>query len=240
MTADSRPAMPLPVLYRAVAPLNREIHRGLRLRPTAEPLAFARGTHLMPALVDEFPKAACDLPIVFLPEGEMISPVFMLGLKPGTNRFVSPKGLWTTPYIPAYVRRYPFLLADVEGRDPVLCFDEQFEGIGTAEGEPLFDDAGAPTPTLKGAMTFAGGFREAGQRTLMFVQRLRELDLFKPVTMDVTASGAPAATISGLLLVDEEKLRKLPDATVLEFHRNGVLGAIHAHLMSLGKVPSLA
>ncbi len=229
----------LPVLYRSVTPLNREQHADMRLAAMPEPLSFARGTHLLPAMVDEFGAAARELPIVFLPEPDGVSPVFMLSLRAGTNGFVTSEGLWTASYLPAYIRRYPFVLGDVEGRDPILCFDDQFEGFNEKHGEILFDPDGSPSAALQAAMQFAGGFREAGQRTVLFVRKLRELDLFKSVTMDVNSPKAGKTTIEGLLVVDEAKLKSLADSVILDLQKTGYLPAIHAHLLSLGGISAL-
>ena len=229
----------LPVLFRSVTPVNRDQHRKLRLASLPEPLGFVRGTHLLPALVDEFASAARELPIAFLPEGDVISPVFLLGLRPGSNSFVTTEGLWAASYLPAYVRRYPFILADVDQGDPILCIDDRFEALGTEKGEALFDGKGEPTPFLQPALEFAGGFREAGARNAAFIARLRELELLKAVTLDVRSAKAGEASIQGLMVVDEEKLRGLSDAVVLDLYRTGLLPAIHAHLMSLGGVSAL-
>lgn len=228
-----------PVLYKSVTALNRETHKAVRLKPLPEPLSFGRGTHLLPAVVDEFATAARELPIVFLPEGDLISPVFLLGLRSGHNGFISAEGLWTASYMPAYMRRYPFVLGEVEGRDPVLCFDDSFPGINQTDGEALFKADGSATPFLESAMQFAANFREAGLRTTAFVQKLKGLSLFKSVTMDVKNNKAGQATIHGLLVVDEEKLRALPDATVVDLHKLGILPAIYAHLLSLGGIAAL-
>lgn len=228
-----------PVLYKSVVALHRETHRAKRIKPLPEPLSFGRGTHLLPAVVDEFATAARELPIVFVPEGDNVSPVFLLGLRSGYNGFISPEGLWSASYMPAYLRRYPFILGEVEGRDPVLCLDDSFEGLNDEGGEALFQDDGTATPFLESAMKFAADFRQSGQRTVAFVQKLKSLDLFKNVTMDVKNNKAGQATIHGLMVVDEEKVRNLPDETIVELHRSGVLPAIYAHLLSLGGIANL-
>jgi SapC len=240
MTATSAPAATQnPVLYTSVTALNRETHKDMRLKPLPKPLSFGLGTHLLPAVVDEFASAARELPIVFLPEGDLISPVFLLGLRSGHNGFITPEGLWTASYMPAYMRRYPFILGEVDGRDPVLCLDESFAGINQKEGEALFKADGAATPFLESAMQFAANFREAGMRTGEFVAKLKSLDLFKSVTMDVKNNKAGQATIHGLLVVDEEKLRALPADVVVDLHKLGVLPAVYAHLLSLGGIANL-
>ncbi len=230
----------LPILYGRVTPISRDVHKSLRLSALAQPLSFARGTHLLPAVVDEFAAAARELPIVFLPEGDTISAVFLLALRAGKNGFVTADGMWSANYLPAYIRRYPFIMGDVEGQDPILCFDDRFEGLGPDRGDALFNADGTSSAVLEAAITFAAEFREAGLRTNSFVARLKQLGLFKSVTMDITSSKAGQATIHGLLVVDEDKLRQLPEATIAELHKTGAMPAIYAHLLSLGGIASLA
>jgi hypothetical protein len=238
-TAEA-PAQPLPILYRSVVPLNRERHRNLRLKPLARPLSFTAGSHLLPAMVDEFAAAAREIPIVFLPENDAVVPLFLFSVRTGHNSFVTAEGMWTLSYIPAYIRRYPFILADVAGRDPILCFDESFEGFNTEAGEALFEADGGPTKVLQDMMQFAGGIKEATQRTIQFARRLKELGLFRTVSVDVKSKTAGQASINGLLVIDETKLKALPEPVVAELHRLGYLPAIYAHLFSLGAMTTLS
>lgn len=239
MQPDPASAAPsLPVLYRSVKPVSAERHAALRLRALAEPLSFARGTHLLPAVFEEFAAAAREIPIVFLPEGNAMSAVFLLSMRSGHNSFVTDEGLWTASYLPGYIRRYPFIAADVEGAEPILCLDEGFAGLGESEGEALFAD-GAPSALLRQAMAFAAGYREASQRSAAAIRRLGELGLFKPINIDVTSAAKGNATILGLCVVDEEKLRALPDDVTIELQRSGILPAVYAHLLSLGGIAKL-
>lgn len=241
MNATAAPAAALfPVLYKSVTMVNRETHRGLRLKTMPKPLSFAQGTHLLPAVADEFAAAARELPIVFLPDGDAISPVFLLGLKEGRNSFVTKEGYWSGMYMPAYLRRYPFLMADVEGSEPVLCMDEKFPGLNSGEGQAFFAGDGELSPFLQEAMAFSAKFHAAGRQTQALIARLKALDLFKPVSIDVKNDRIGQASVTGMLVVDEEKLRALPDAVVIELFRTGALPAIYAHLMSLGAVSTLS
>lgn len=77
-----------------------------------------------PAVIDEFVVASRHLPIVFVPTASKPTPVFLLGAQPGENRHVDPAGAWTGGYVPAYVRRYPFIIGDNAGAEPLVCIDE--------------------------------------------------------------------------------------------------------------------
>jgi hypothetical protein len=45
--------------------------------------------------------------------------------------------------------------------------------------------------------------------------------------------------VDGFLTVDDQKMTELPDAVVCELHRNGILGLVHLHWVSLGNMRRL-
>ena len=105
--------------------LDRERHRRRRVQP-AGGFAFARRAHSLVLAAAEFNEACKEYAIVFTrsPAGKVV-PVAMLGLRAGDNLFVGEDGRWDARYVPAFVRRYPFVLAnDAEAqrttRYPVL------------------------------------------------------------------------------------------------------------------------
>src|SRR3546814_20501679 len=75
------------------------------------PFAFAKEGHAIPLTVGEFPLAAVTGPIIFVGEDKL--PIAVMGLNGGANMFVGENGLFEPGvYIPAYVRRYPFVFAN--------------------------------------------------------------------------------------------------------------------------------
>src|SRR5207244_11679863 len=82
-------------------------------------------------------------------------------------------------------------------------------------------------------------FHERPQRTRRFCARMLELALLKEMQADAILPNGETLKVEGFLLVDETKLRDLPDAVVVELHRSGMLGMMHSHLMSLGNVQRL-
>ncbi len=230
----------LPLFYRSITPLNRDQHRDLRLGSPAQPFAFARTTHLIPALIEEFGAAARHVPIVFLPGGQQPTPLFLVGLRPGANSFVDEQGRWTGGYIPAFVRRYPFIYGDVEGHpQPIVCIDTGFDGFSQEAGESLFGPDGAETPRLLERVKFVNDYYVSAKQTDVFSARLREFDLLRPITIETKAPGGENAVIHGLFAIDEPKFMALPDETFLALRAAGFLPAIYAHFISLGAVDRL-
>jgi hypothetical protein len=153
---------------------------------------------------------------------------------------VDAEGRWAAgTYVPAFARRYPFILAKTAEDQPLtVCVDEVYPGLSTQTGEPLFDDQGAESPLLKRVLDFLRSFHAESEATMRFAQRLRELGLLVPKVIQIERQGQ-RQTLQGLWIVDEAKLRGIDDARIVELFRAGWLGWIQAHLMSLGSLPRL-
>ncbi|WP_380052868.1 SapC family protein [Falsihalocynthiibacter sp. SS001] len=228
-----------PLFYKNVVPINSEIHRDLRFAVPAKPLEFAREANLIPALVDEFAHAMDDLPIAFLPGSKHPAAVFVTGLKPGTNVFISEEGLWDGQYAPAYLRRYPFIVGDVAEGDPLLCMDETYEGFGTDEGVRFFTKTGESEEPLQNALTIAQSYREAAERTDAFASMLQEMGLLRAVSLDGKTASGETLSVHGLLVLDEEAFDKLNGEQLEKLHQAGFLRAIFNHLQSLKAISRL-
>ena len=232
------------LFYERPVPLNRTQHKDLRLKPVPS-LKFALNVHSVPLTGVEFPAAARDLPILFA--GNDIAsagPMALLGLRQNENLFVDANGQWQpNTYIPAFIRRYPFVLAEkpaeAEGDDFTVFLDEAYEGFGS-EGERLFKEDGTDSELLTNAVNFLGEFQQHVARTKWFMEQLRAHDLLEPRNITLQKDGSNAINLNGLFVVSEEKLGKLDEKTAHEFLRNGVLGWIYAHLLSLGNIDRVA
>ncbi|MDR3462739.1 MAG: SapC family protein [Beijerinckiaceae bacterium] len=239
MSADVVTALPL--FYRSIEPLNRDVHRGYGLAMEA-PYAFARSSHLLPAVVDEFPVACAELPIVFIQEADGSAPVFLTGVKPGENVFVAGDGTWTGRYVPAYLRRFPFILGEVPGGEPLICLDSE-AGIVRKHAEPgrdhlLFTVDGGESPELTGRIRLVADYAQAATRTQAFTALLRDHKLLQPITVQTNRNGAGNA-IHGLLAVDENALNALSDEAFLTLRAANALSAIYMHLVSLRSIERL-
>lgn len=228
------------LFYERPVPLNRNEHKDLRIRPIPN-LKFASTVHSVPLTGVEFPAAARDLPILFGGQSvEDAGPMALLGLRQNENLFIDAEGRWeANTYIPAFVRRYPFVLAEkpvgAEGDDFTVFLDEAYEGFGTAEGDRLFKEDGTDTELLTNAVKFLGEFQQHVTRTQWFMEQLRKHDLLEPRNIRLEKDGK-SINLNGLFVVNEEKLRQLDEKTTHEFLREGVFGWIYAHLLSLANI----
>ena len=225
------------LFYVAPEPLSKEAHAKLGLKNLENPYAFTARTHLVPVTVTEFGPASLCYPIIFI--GPEKTPVVVMGVNADENLFVDEKGSYAPDaYLPAYVRRYPFVLAnDAAAQRMVVCIDSKAPMIGENPDAPFFEN-GEPTAYTQGAIDFCNNFEQEAQRTLSFVGLLKELDLFEDKTATYTPPAPadqplPTQTIAQYQGVSEAKLNALPAEKLKELASNGALSQIYAHLMSL-------
>jgi SapC len=234
--ATAAPAQNLPLFYNALEPLNVTQHGKMKVRRVLRMAQVGR-THAIPVTVDEFTMVQRHYPIVFS-VGDNPVPIALMGLNEGVNVFIDEDGrpLDTSLYIPAYVRRYPFLLARLrpDSDELSLCFDPSADAVGDfKEGEALFD-GDQPTEPTKAILQFCEQFEAAGQRTGAFVEELVKSDLLMDGEVAIQPEGAEQPFVyRGFRMVDEEKLRNLRGDELRKINQNGILPLIYAHLFSL-------
>jgi hypothetical protein len=236
-------------LHKKPAALDRVQHRNLKLRTDVSPLLAAVGLNAAFLTAAEFGDACKEFPILFLRAGThangkpQVAPVAVLGLSQGENLFIEQgEGgalSWRGRYTPAILRAYPFTMAQADKDQWLVCIDESWAGWSTTEGRELFDDKGEPTPFLSDMRSFVEQVEAEIERTRVVGERLLELGLLQDKRFDATLPDGTPLTVDGFLGVDEERLGKLGDAEVLELHRNGLLGVIATHQVSLGNMRAL-
>ncbi len=237
------------LFYENPVPLNRAAHKDLRLKGVPN-LKFAMNVHSVPLTGAEFAAAARDLVIVFAgADAATAGPAALLGLRQDENLFIDADGQWAAnTYIPAFVRRYPFVLAEKpaaqEGDDFTVFLDERYEGFNASEGERLFKEDGTDTEMLTNAVGFLSEFQQNVARTKWFVEQLSKHDLLEPRNIRLQKDGTDgkegrSINLNGLFVVNEEKLRALDEKTAHEFAREGVFGWIYGHLLSLSNIDRL-
>jgi hypothetical protein len=232
-----------PTLYRQPVVLDRGLHRALRLtRDAGEPAAAAQANAVFVPSA-EFADASREFPIVFVragadpadPAKPEIAPMALFGLAKEENLFWD-DARWSAQYVPLYVRRHPFAMARLQDGGPqrLMMIDRAWSGFSETDGERLFDDAGAPTPLLERISRFVEQFDAEVERTRQGCALLRDAGLLRDMRFRATLPDGGTLTVDGFLVVDDDKLNALPDAQVMEMHRNGLLPMIHMHRASLG------
>jgi hypothetical protein len=231
----SNPAPMMPLFYNSVVPLSSQAHPNFRVRQRTN-FPEATKTHAVPLTVDEFASAMRHYPIVF-GAGQTGAPLALLGLTDGVNTFIDADGNWQKDvYIPAYVRRYPFLLAKFNeaSEELTLCFDDKSGLVeaGDFEGYDLFD-GDQPSEHTKSVLQFCEQFEMAVARTKQFMDEMLALDLIIDGEVSLQQGEGQPSVYRGFRMISEDKMRELRGDQVRKLVQTGMIGLIYAHLLSL-------
>jgi hypothetical protein len=229
----------LPLFYQSLMPLSHQEHDKHALKERIlHP--FAHGANAVPLTVDEFALAQRHYPIVFAPGDDGGAPLALLGLQEGENLFCSATGQWRKDvYVPAYIRRYPFMLARLtpDAQELSLCFDDKSGLVDAAEAGNLFNGTD-PSENTKAVLNFCEQFEMAVQRTRAFLAEMMELNLL----MDAEATiqeGEKPLMFRGFRMIDEKKVQELRGDQARKMVKSGAMGLIYAHFFSLGTLRDL-
>ncbi|MDZ5648300.1 SapC family protein [Nitrospirillum sp. BR 11828] len=223
--------LPLPPFYTHPRPMQAAVDGAMSLRQPTD-YRFAASVHSVPLVLGEFFAAAKSFPILFA--GEAAAPVALLGLREGENLFVDAAGRWDEDaYLPAYVRRYPFILMEENGgTEFTLCLDEGADNVVAGTENPFFVD-GQPTDLTVQALDFARHYQAGHVQTAAFVAALRDQDMLVQNQADIVLKSGEPRHLSGFRVIDAEKLNRLPAERLVDWRDKGWLAAAYAHLASL-------
>jgi hypothetical protein len=227
--------MKLPLIYERAVPVSRHRHVTFSVQ-TSLGYGFAAKTNMAPIVAAEFASAAKEYPIVFVKSGDGAMPVALFGGRRGENPFVAPDGSWKGKYVPAFLRRYPFIFATADEPDKlVLCVDEGFAGLNQLGlGEPLFRADGEASALLSDATQFLTTFQRYSDQTKKFGEALLSAQILSPAKLAVAGLDGKKDMISGAMVVDRRKVKALPADSLVDLARRDYLELIYLHLASLG------
>ena len=224
----------LPLFYQDLIPLNTQEHSAWKTRAT-DKATWLVGVNSIPLTVEEFPQAQRNFPIIFT-AGDDPVPLALMGMNEGVNVFVDEDGTLNTPvYVPAYVRRYPFMLARLrpDSDELSLCVDPTSDLVGEQEeGEPLFNGT-EPTEATQNLLKFCENFEIAGSKTANFMAELKKHNLLMDGELNIDTGDGRPFNYRGFQMVDESKLREVRGDVLRQWNQNGMLAIIYAHLFSL-------
>lgn len=220
-----------PMFYSRIEALVPTTHKDFKIRPETD-FSFANQTNTVPLTVPEFAMVARHYPIMLL--GDDLVPTAALGFNPNQNLFVNDKGEWELGvYVPAYVRRHPFILLG-GGGDERLTLGIDAEAGSTKEGaRPLFKADGKETEAVTQALDFCDQFHNAYMFTREFSAALKKADIVDERSLEVELSPGKRSMIGSFKRIDEEKFKALPDGLILEWRKLGFLHPIYFQLQSM-------
>jgi len=221
------------LFYKEAIPVSKEQHASLSI-DTTQDYSFASGVNSVPLTATEFPFAARDYVIVFAGQ-ETPMPAAILGVQQDKNIFVSSEGKWEGRYIPAFVRRYPFVFSSNEDSSTfTLCVDKGFKGLNEEDrGEKLFSDAGENTPYLDKMLNFLQEYQLQFQRTQAFCKQLKELDLLETMQAHISMPTGNQQSLTGFQVINRDRLKALDGNKLAELAKSDALELAYLHLQSM-------
>lgn len=222
------------LIYETVVPVSHSRHADASVEPSSN-YAFAASINAVPLTAVEFQRAAAEFAIVFTEVAGDVTPAAVLGVRGQQNLYLTEDAQWRARYVPAFIRRYPFVFAASEDRETLtLCVDETYPGFNReGRGQRLFAMDGKPSGYVEQVMKFLQEYQAHFDRTRQFGKRLRELNLLEPMQMTVTTPAGAKQGLGGFLGVQRERLRSLGGDALASLARTDELELLFLHLQSL-------
>lgn len=231
-----------PIFYRDVVPLSRDRHKDWFV-DLAQGFHFTAGTNSIYVAGTEFPMVAREYPIVFAKDAaEKLVPVAMLGLRQNENLMVAGDGTWRASYVPAYVRRYPFILAnaDPEANSFAVCIDESYSGFNTAgEGERLITESGEHGEILANSVKFLEEFHKHSEITATFCQAVAEADLVESMQANIALKSGDKFSLAGLYCIPRNRIKAMSPEQLKMFVDRDYMDLLYLHMYSLSNMDKL-
>jgi len=228
------------LFYEKAKPVSKKDHQDLYVK-LGKDFTFTQEVNSVPLTVAEFRKAADEYAIVFSGEGDNIVPAVILGSGEKENLYFSEENGWQANYIPAFVRRYPFIFSSTdEGKSLLLCIDDSYSGCNReGKGERLFDEEGERTQFLNTMLNFVEAYQKQYQLTRLFCKQLVELDLLEPMRANFKLPSGEQRALAGFQAINREKLQALKGEQLEGLMKNGSIELAYLHLQSMSKFRTL-
>jgi len=222
------------LIYEHAEPVNKKKHNDWSVK-VGNNYDFAKNINSVPLTAVEFSSAAAEFSIIFAGNDDAVMPAAILGVRDQENLYVSDDGQWDSKYIPAFLRRYPFVFSGSnDAKQFTLCIDEQFSGCNQdGKGERLFDSDGEQTQYLTNVLNFSSEYQGQFNRTQVFCKKLKELDLLEPMQAQFTLPSGQKMNLGGFQAVSRERLKKLTNEQLGELAKTDELELIYLHLHSM-------
>jgi len=228
------------LIYESVVPLSFGRHRGCSVEMSGD-YNFSGKVNSVPLMAVEFPNAAAEYAIVFAGMDGNVLPAVILGVRGNENLYLSKEGTWDAKYVPAFIRRYPFVFSQSEDSQRfLLCVDEAFSGFNRdGRGQRIFADDGKPTSYVDDILKFLQEYQAQFNRTKAFCMKVQQLELLEPIQANVDMRSGERLFLGGFMAINRTKLKELPGDKLAELAKTDELELLYLHLQSMRNFTSL-
>ena len=222
------------LIYETAVPVTAARHRDVSIEAGAG-YAFSAVVNAVPMMAVEMPFAASEYAIVFTAAGEDVLPAAVLGVRNDQNLYLTAQGQWKARYVPAFIRRYPFVFSSSsDGKTLTLCVDESYPGFNRdGKGNRLFADDGKPTQYVDQVLKFLQQYQAHFERTRVFGRRVKELGLLESMQAEISTPAGEKLKLGGFLAVNRDKLNALSGEALASLAGKGELELLYLHLQSM-------
>jgi hypothetical protein len=203
------------LFYNEVVPISAERHGNWHIRDLKD-YSFTNNVNWVPLMAVEFLNASSDFPIVFAGDEDAVMPMLLLGMRQDENVFLASDGSWEGKYIPAFIRRYPFVFSlSEDGEDFFLCIDETYPGFNQdAEGPALIGEDGKASEYTDGVLNFLSEYQAEFQRTQALCKKLKDLNLLERKQVEASLPSGEKMSLTDFYTVDRGRLTTLSSSPV--------------------------
>lgn len=222
------------LIYETVVPVSAARHGDCFVEMGGR-YDFSGKVNSVPLMAVEFPYAASEYAIVFAGSNGNLMPAVILGVRGNENLFLSKDQGWEAKYVPAFIRRYPFVFStSPDAKQLILCVDEAYEGFNReGRGQRLFNDAGKPTPYVDNVLNFLQEYQAQFRRTQAFCAKVKDLDILQAMQAQVQRASGSRLSLGGFMTVDRPKLKALAADKLAALVPTDELELLYLHLQSM-------
>ena len=219
--------------YIAISPEKHKSH-AIFLRQN---FAFAKSQITLPVVLDELSQLLPTYPLAFVMREEKPELVALVG--DGTrNLFVGPQDLWIDHYVPAQLRAFPFSLIPTGDNKLTLCIEENHL-TQDSDAPSIFNTDGSLSDKANEFLEFLKSLEQSKNQTKSAVQKLVELHLLKPWSVDLPLTEDKVQKLTGLYCIDEQALNDLEPVQFAQLRATGSVALAYAQLFSMHNIKQL-
>jgi hypothetical protein len=222
------------LIYETAVPVS-SVHHAKACVEVGTDYRFSGKVNSVPLMAVEFPFAAAEYAIIFAGGGDVPMPAVILGIRDKENLFLNKEGNWQAKYVPAFLRRYPFVFStNDDGKTFTLCIDETYSGFNReGRGQPLFNEEGKPSAFTDNVLKFVQEYQRQFELTKSFCKKLVELNLLESMQAQVSLPGGETTSLTGFMAVDRKRLKGLSGEKLAELAATDELELLYLHLYSM-------
>ena len=195
----------------------------------------------------ELRQLQAEYPLFFMKNSESgdFDTIALFGFAENENLYLTDEG-WDAAFLPLTIERQPFLIGfkeqDVDGVPtdvPVVHIDLDHPAANAEDGERVFLEHGGESPYLERISSVLMTIHEGHGASQAFSKLLVGLELIESLAVDIELNDGSRQGLSGLYVINEEKLAGLNASALESMHNKGYLEHVYMMIASMANLSRL-